>query len=176
MSQDSDFKTFVKNIASDSMGMLKHQKYSYQHLLENLRIKNKSLPNLYNIFLSYQITNAHQSGEDMNYTIEWVYNSCCAEHIDIQIFDINDTGDLSISYDYKTSIYEENEIKNIHQRILNVINQIIEKENIDLKDIEIVTPEEKEKLLNEFNKTELKYDEKETVISLFEKQAEKTPS
>ena len=176
MSQNIDFKTFVKNIASDSMGMLKHQKYSYQHLLENLRNKNKNIPNLYNIFLSYQVTNAHQSGEDMNYTIEWVYNGCCAEHIDIQIFDINDTGDLSISYDYKTSIYEEIDIQNLHYRILNIINQVIEKENINIRDIEIVTPAERRKIVEDFNKTELKYEKNETVISLFEKQAEKTPS
>ena len=175
MSQDIDFKTFVKNIATDSMSMLKHQKYSYQHLLENLRNKNKSIPNLYNILLSYQITNAHQSGEDMDYTIEWVYNGCCAEHIDIQIFDINDAGNLNIAYDYKTSIYEDADIENVHKRIENIINQVIEKENIEIKDIEIVTPDEKQKLVTQFNKTELKYDTKETVISLFEKQVEKTP-
>ena len=175
MNQANDFKTFVKNIALDSMGMLKHQKYSYQYLLENLRNKSKSVPNLYNIFLSYQITNAHQSGGDMTYRTEWVYNGCCAEHIDIQIFDINDTGSLNISYDYKTSIYEEQDIENLHKRILNIIDQVIEKENIELKDVEIVTPEEKQQLLTQFNKTELKYDTKETVISLFEKQVQLTP-
>ena len=43
MSQETDFKEFTKNIAIDSMNMLKHQKYSYQCLLENLREKNKSV-------------------------------------------------------------------------------------------------------------------------------------
>lgn len=175
MNQDDDFGTFVKNIALDSMGMLKHQKYSYQCLLENLRKKNKNIPNLYNILLSYQITNAHQNGGDMTYKTEWTFNGCCAENIDIQIYDLNDTGSLNIAYDYKTAIYEEEDIENLHKRILNIIDQVVAKENIDLKDIEIVTPDEKEKLINEFNKTELKYDTKETVISLFEKQVEKTP-
>lgn len=175
MNQDDDFGTFVKNIALDSMGMLKHQKYSYQCLLENLRKKNKNIPNLYNILLSYQITNAHQNGGDMTYKTEWTFNGCCAENMDIQIYDLNDTGSLNIAYDYKTAIYEEEDIENLHKRILNIIDQVVAKENIDLKDIEIVTPDEKEKLINEFNKTELKYDTKETVISLFEKQVEKTP-
>lgn len=175
MNQDDDFGTFVKNIALDSMGMLKHQKYSYQCLLENLRKKNKNIPNLYNILLSYQITNAHQNGGDMTYKTEWTFNGCCAENMDIQIYDLNDTGSLNIAYDYKTAIYEEQDIENLHKRILNIIDQVVAKESIDLKDIEIVTPDEKEKLINEFNKTELKYDTKETVISLFEKQVEKTP-
>ena len=175
MNQNDDFKTFVKNISLDSMGMLKHQKYSYQSLLENLREKNKSVPNLYNILLSYQITNAHQTGGDMAYKTQWTFNGCCAENMDIQIYDLNDTGSLNIAYDYKTSIYEEKDINGLHKRILNIINQVITRANIKLKEIEIVTPEEKEKLIIGFNRTELEYDEKETVIRLFEKQVEKTP-
>ena len=52
--EDIEFKEFVKNIATDSMNMLKHQKYSYQSLLEELRKKDINIPNLYNILLSYQ--------------------------------------------------------------------------------------------------------------------------
>ena len=54
INEDIEFKQFIKNIARDSMDMLKHQKYSYQCLLEELRKENKSIPNLYNILLSAQ--------------------------------------------------------------------------------------------------------------------------
>ena len=64
---------------------------------------------------------------------------------------------------------------NIHRRILNIIKQVVSKEEIKLSEIDIVTPEEKEKLLVEFNKTELKYDENIPFIKYFEKQVEKTP-
>ena len=175
MGQTNDFKTFTKNIAIDSMSMLKHQKYSYQCLLENLRGKNKSVPNLYNILLSYQITNAHQNGGDITYSTQWTFNGCCAENMDIQIYDLDDTGSLNIAYDYKTSIYEEQDIENLHKRILNIIEQVITKENIDLKDIEIVTPEEKEKLLVKFNETELEYNPNIPIIKYFEQQVSKTP-
>ena len=176
MEQTMDFKTFIKNIAIDSMGMLKHQKYSYQSLLESLRKKNKNIPSLYNILLSYQVTNAHQNGEDMTYTTQWTFNGCCAENMDIQIYDLNDTGSLNIAYDYKTSIYTNQDIKDLHSRILNIIEQVVSQENIELKDIEIVTPKERQQLVIDFNKTELDYIEKETVISLFEEQVEKTPN
>lgn len=175
MDQSSDFKTFIKNIAIDSMGMLKHQKYSYQSLLENLREKNKTIPSLYNILLSYQITNAHQTGEGMTYKTQWTFNGCCAENMDIQIYDLNDTGSLNIAYDYKTSIYSVEDIEKLHKRILNIIKQVVSKENIDLKDIEIVTPEEKKQLVIDFNKTELEYDENVPIIKFFEEQASKTP-
>ena len=169
INEDIEFKQFIKNIARDSMDMLKHQKYSYQCLLEELRKENKSIPNLYNILLSYQITNAKQNEGTIEYETEWTFNGYCADNIDIQIYDLNDTGNLNIAYDYKTSIYKVEDIKNIHRRILNIIKQVVSKEEIKLSEIDIVTPEEKEKLLVEFNKTELKYDENIPFIKYFEK-------
>ena len=154
--EDIEFKEFIKNIAINSLNMLKHQKYSYQCLLEDLREKDKDIPNLYNILLSYQITNAQMSGGDIKYKTEWTFNGCCAENMDIQIYDLNDTGSLNIAYDYKTSIYEQTDIEKIHQRILYIIKQVISKQQIQIKDIEIVTPEEKKTLVKDFNKTELK--------------------
>ena len=175
INEDIEFKEFIKNIARDSMDMLKHQKYSYQCLLEELRKENKSIPNLYNILLSYQITNAKQNEGNIEYETEWTFNGYCADNIDIQIYDLNDTGNLNIAYDYKTSIYNSEDISNIHKRILNIMKQVVSKEEIKLSEIDIVTPEEKKKLLVEFNKTELKYDENIPFIKYFEKQVEKTP-
>ena len=171
-----DFNTFVKNISADSLNLLKHQKYSYQYLLEDLRHSNSKIPNLYNILLSYQITNTHMSGGDVNYKTEWTFNGYCAEDIDIQIHDINDTGALDISYDYKTCIYTEDDIKNIHLRILNIINQVVSSDNIALQDIEVITPDERKKLVEDFNKTDLEYNENIPIIQYFEKQAELTPN
>ena len=171
-----DFKTFTKNIAIDSLSMLKHQKYSYQSLLENLREKNKDIPNLYNILLSYQITNTQMDEGDVKYRTEWTFNGYCADNIDIQICDFNDTGSLSVSYDYKTNIYDGKDIENIHKRILNIISQVTRHENIKIKDIEIVTPEEKQQLIEDFNRTKLEYDENIPIIKFFEEQVNKTPN
>ena len=171
-----DFKTFTKNIATESLNMLKHQKYSYQCLLEELREKNKNIPNLYNILLSYQITNAQMNAGNIKYKTEWTFNGYCADDIEIQIYDLDDTQNLNIAYDYKTNIYEEKDIENLHKRIINIIMQVISHENIKIKEIDIVTPEEKQQLVTAFNKTELEYNKQETVIELFEKQVIKTPN
>ena len=173
--EELEFKQFTRKIAMNSMDVLKHQKYSYQCLLEDLRKKSKNIPNLYNILLSYQITNAQQTEGDVKYKTEWTFNGCCAEDMDIQIYDLNDTGSLNIAYDYKTSIYKGKDIEAIHKRILNIIKQVVSKEEIRLSEIDIVTEEEKERLIVEFNKTEFEYDKDATIIKAFEKQVLKTP-
>ncbi len=168
------FKTFVANIADSSMSMLRHQKYSYQYILEDLRKRDITLPNLYNIVLSYQITTAVT--EDLPYTTTWNFNGNCSDDLDIHIYDINDCGNLVVSYDYKISKYNETDIANIHERTMSMINQILNTNDIALKNIDIVTEKEKNELLYDFNNTALQYDETIPIISFFENQVKKTPN
>ena len=65
----------------------------------------------------------------------------------VQFFDLNSTGEITIAYDYQTQIYSESEISAIHQRILYIMEQILQKETILLNKIEIVTPSEKQEIL-----------------------------
>lgn len=54
---DSSFVDFSKSMARSCLSMLRHQRYPYQNILEDLRKLDSSIPNLYNVVLSYQITN-----------------------------------------------------------------------------------------------------------------------
>lgn len=167
------FNEFVKSISRQSLNMLRHQKYPYQTLLEDLRKENKNIQNLYNILFSYQITNTKNNDTNIDYNTEWSFNGNCADPINIHIHDLNDTGNLEILYDYQTSIYTLYDISSIHNRILSIISQVLSIENILLKNIEIITNKEKEIILSYFNNTSFPYDESVSVINLFEKQVKK---
>ena len=168
------FESFVTQIGKDTLSMLRHQKYSYQYILENLRKKDSSLPNLYNIMVSYQVNKA--SDDSSNYTTGWLFNHCTNNDLDIHIYDYNSEHKINISYDYSLNKYTKEDINLIHPRILNIINQILKNKDILLEDIEIATPAEKAQILNEFNNTKVKYPSEESVISLFEKQVNLTPN
>ena len=170
-----NFTKFVKTVCIDSLGMLKHQKYPYQLLLENLRKTNPTVPNLYNILISYQITNAKEIADDISYASKWNFNGNCSDELNIHLFDINDTGSLNIAYDYQTDIYSLSDIKQVHSRIVNIIEQILKDPDICLNNISIVTDEEKNQLLYDFNKTDLSYDKNKYIIQYFEDIADKKP-
>ncbi len=175
LNHDSLFGDFISKISTDFLKVFRHQKYPYQYLLEDLRAKNNSTPNLYNILISYQ--NSKTSSEDVKvpYTSRWVENNNISDDIDIHIFDVNDTGNINIAYDYLISKYSIDDICFIHARILHIINQILENNEIKLNEIEIVTPDEKRKILYDFNNTKADYPKDKTITQLFEEQVEKTP-
>ena len=169
------FSSFLSSIATNSMSLLRHQKYSYQSIIEDLRKRQNDLPALYNIMISYQITKMNEEQETIPHDSVWYFNKTIADDIDIHIFDLNDTNELNIAYDYKIDKYTSEDMKNIHNRILTIISQVLENKDIKLSDIEIVTDEEKHKLIYEFNNTKTDYPKNKTVTQLFEEQVKLTP-
>ena len=173
--ESADFRSIIKSIAQSSMAMLRYQKYSYQMLLEDLRKKDNSIPHLYDIMLSYQVTKANDKTSEIPYEVEWIPSTTISNSIYIHLHDNNDDGKLNIAYDYQIEKYTKQDILNIHNRILHIIEQVLQDENCLEKDVEIVTTEEKYQILNVFNDTQKNYPKDKTIIDLFELQVEKTP-
>lgn len=176
LKEADSFLDFAKRIAFDSLGMFRHQKYPYQNILEDLRKKNPSQPNLYDILISYQNTRTNRNYADIPYSVKWTFNHNVADSMQIHLFDMNDEGLLNISYDYRLDQYEEEDICALHERICFMIEQILGSPTLLLKDMEIVTPKEKHMLLHDFNDTVFAYDKTKTVVTLIEEQVEKTPN
>ena len=175
LNRELPFAYFAKKIASDTMSVFRHQKYSYQSILEDLRKRDPSIPNLYNVILSYQITKAVEESNQIHYSTDWVFNGNCADELQIHLFDLNDEATMTVAYDYKAEQFNAQEIAHLHARILTIIHQIIVNNDILLKEIEIVTPEEKHQILYDFNNTKVNYPRDKTIVDLFEEQVTKTP-
>ena len=154
---NSTFIEFVSNIAKDSLSMLRHQKYPYQYLLENLRNKYNSVPHLYDNLISYQITKTIDKTIDLPYSVHWVEANQISCGINIHIHDNDDSGNLTMCYDYLIDKYSSSDIISTHNRILNVVEQLLNNIKIFMKDIDIVTVEEKNKLLYDFNNYKTDY-------------------
>lgn len=171
---DVSFKSLAGSVATKLMGILRHQKYSYNSILEDIRSKNGNIPNLYNILISYQITKAFD-GSLGDYKTDWIFNNYCANDFNIHIYDINDTGSLLIDYDFLVDKYSKDDVINVNNRILYMIGQILENGDIISRDIEIITPDEKNKVLNVFNDTKVDYQLDKTVVDMFEESVDLYP-
>lgn len=175
LKDDIEFKEFATNIGTSLFSIFKHQKYPYLSLLEDLRHKDSTIPNLYNILISYQNIRSTAQVSETPFEITWVPAPYTSDDIDIHIYDMNDTGNINIAYDYQVSKYSMQDILDIHERILGLINQVLNNSSIVINNFELVTESEKEKLLNDFNDTKATYDKSKTISMLFEEQAKKTP-
>ena len=175
MKGDISFIDFAKKISFDCLGMFRHQKYPYQNILEDIRKKNPTQPNLYDILISYQNTRTNRNTSKVPYEVRWTFNHNLADSMQIHLSDMNDDGLLNISYDYRLDKYDEDDILYLHERICFMIDEVLKDKSLLINNIEIVTPKEKDVILNKFNDTYLKYDTTKTVVDYFEEQVKKTP-
>lgn len=176
LSEDLRFTDFSSSIAKDTMAMFRHQKYPYQKVLEEVRKTNSNLPNLYDILISYQNTKTNRNNSELDYSVEWTFSHQVADSMQIHLFDMNDIGILNIAYDFKTSLYSDEDIELLHKRIIAMVQQILSQPDILTSDIEIVSSNERTILLEAFNQTDLTYEKEQNIISIFEEQVRKTPN
>lgn len=55
----------------------------------------------------------------------------------IELYDLNSTGDLNIIYYYQIAKYSKERIIDIHNRIVNIIEQVLEKNEVNIEYIKI---------------------------------------
>lgn len=161
--------------SKEILAVLRHQKFSYLELLDYIRNKFNVNRGLYDVIISYQNAKTNSNISEIPYYAEWDFNGYISETLNIHISDIDNTNKLNIYYDYQTIKHNENDINNIHNRILYIAKQIIENENITINDIDIV-PENEKHIINSINMENVNFPYNKTVVDLFEQQVKETPN
>lgn len=174
-SKDITFKSYLKDVSVKSLSLLRHQRYSYQYILDDIRKKNINFPNLYNILLSYQIGKSASDTTDFDYTVRWTHSSTNSDELDIHIFEYDNVNSLlNIAYDYQNKKFSHEEIQRLHYRICYIIEQVLYNNSVKLSNIELIIPDERNFILNSYNSSSNKKITK-TIIDLFETQVANTP-
>ncbi len=167
---NSCFYDAITALSKSQFSYLRHQKYPLQTLITNLKNKFNTKENIYDTSVSYQNARTNHLVENVSYDSHWLFSGFSAIPLLFHIYDMDDTNSFSFLYDYQESQYQYSQIKEIHNRLLYIMGQIMENQKILIKDIELVTEEEKNRLLNEFNQTIVKYDTSKTILDLWEEQ------
>ncbi|MBQ9279588.1 MAG: amino acid adenylation domain-containing protein [Clostridia bacterium] len=166
----------IKEITISELGALRHQRYPYAELQKYYTAQFGRANNLYDILFSYQNAKADNQGLDFDFESKWVFTDHQVESIVISISDIDGKDVARIDYDFLTHIFSDEEIVKTNDRLLYLASQMMRNIDIPVKDLEIVTPAEKEILVDKLNDTLVPYDKNATIATLFSKAAKETPN
>lgn len=165
------FKEYVNELKKTTVQSFSHSCYPYNLLIKQVQEHGEDE---FNISFSYE--NADQRTPSMD-EVYFQPISFMPDTQDYEItFDLQEKNDgIEINFSYMKDLYDERDMKYLLERFLYITNQIIEKKALQLEEIEILLEDEKDQVLHQFNDTKMQLDKTETVVSLFEKQVEKTP-
>ena len=167
-------KSFSENLSSveeTALSVFRHERYNYGDVLTNLRKEFNFGEKLYDTMISYQ--NAKVGGADAETT--WYHGGEQSESLQIHIDDRDSEGIFRVHYDYLTEKFTGDEIEKIHRHICNLLFDGIANPNKKMHELNILTPEEQQKLIYTFNDTAVEYPKDKCVHQLFEEQVKRTP-
>ena len=165
------YLNFILDLKKDYFNILRNQKYPYTAILEDLRKTTNISKSLYDISFSYQNARDNNELSSINYTTGWVFNGCVSNNMDIHIYDMDNTGDLSILFDYRKDLFKASDVEEIYNNLINILNQIISNPNILLKDISSIDKNVEDFIMNNYNSTKAEFPVNTPIIKLFEEQA-----
>lgn len=175
MPGDVSFDDFAKTVSNEWFRVLKHQKYPYELLLADLRKKHKGLEALYDITLSYQNVQFEKDTENITYEGRWHFSGSQVNSLSIHINDREGEGSLILDYDHLVPLFSIKEIEYIHNHCVNILTDAVMHPSKKLYELDVMSPEEMERVMVEFNAAKADYPLDRGIDALFAEQARKTP-
>lgn len=167
-----NFIDYAKNIASGQMKMYKHLKYPDYEITKYFNQKNNTHGPIYDFVFSYQNAKTDKDTVMFETKTRWMEAGQQLNSLMIHFKDTEDTGRPILIYDYLSEIFTGQDIDILNKRIMEICKQVLT--NIQLADIEIITSEEKQYLVNNCNNTYFEYDRNSTIVSRLEKTISET--
>lgn len=172
---DESFHALSERVLGICSEVYRHQRFPYDQIMKIVREKHDIKENLYDIVLSYQNNKLHKS-DSIDYMSRWHFNGYQSNSLTIHINDRDDTGTMIINYDYHEDLYYDKEIEFLHQHLVTLFWHALDNPHKAICKIDMLTENEKRKVLYDFNKTEMNYPREKLIHQLFEEQVERTPN
>ncbi|MEO6732561.1 MAG: amino acid adenylation domain-containing protein [Ferruginibacter sp.] len=168
-------KDLLKNIAGSRKADYPHQNYLIIDLVKSLKI-NASDSFLYDVIINNVPFNFDLDfGAGIHPTIQWLQSEY--EKLPLQVVwrDYGNQQPLELALHYSYEHFTTEEIELLAQRIIFILEQFPAALDTNIGNIKIVPPKEQQ-LLNEFEGKAVAYHRKQSIVNLFERQAESTPN
>jgi len=149
------------------------QKYPYDLLIKDLGLGKKGYDSLFKMSVNYYNSKYVNNINGVTVEVQEYYSGNQSYSLQLTVNEWRDNN-ITLNFDYKTSEYSVQEIQVMHHSMINIIKEILIKENVEVKDIKLLSEEEINHKIYTINSTNSNYPNK-TVCELFEEQAIKTP-
>lgn len=164
---NSSFEDFLRTISLNCFNAFDHQTYPFDALVKSLEISRDVSRNpLFDTMFIYQ------NDEDFNINLEGLKSSHISYDNHTSKFDfsmeiIPRGNDLSISLEYCTKLFSMDFMKNLINHYVNILDTILSNPKVLISEISMLSNDERNKILIDFNNNELTYPSEKSIIELF---------
>jgi amino acid adenylation domain-containing protein len=173
------FGDFLQEVKANTLEAFENQDYQYEDLVEKVVTTRDTGRNpLFDVV--FALENKELTGESRRMVLRGATMSRCDYDEPVSKFDLTmfvEEGDerLSFTFEYSTALFKKETIERFAGCFKKVISTALEVPNIRLEDIEIISDEERRRILYDFNDTRIDVPVEKSIHELFEEQTRRTP-
>lgn len=152
-----------------------HQKYPFDLLVKDLELNKKGYGDLFHTCINYYNTHLVSELDGMPIENEEFYNGKQMYSLQLIIREWSRENEFQLDIDYKVQEYTSEQIEQMYQSLIYLIDQILLFPERKLCEFSLISEDEQNKLIYEFNSTDTDYPKHKTITQLFEEQVASTP-
>ena len=172
---EKTFREFFAGVKQRTLQALENQDYPFEDLVEQAAAgRDLSRNPIFDVMFVLQ--NMERRGMEIEGLKLKPYNfEYGTAKFDMTLTGVEYEKGLLLTIEYMTGLFKETTIQRFIKYFKIILEKVLDNSEIKLKEIEIISAEEKNRLLYDFNQTDAHYPQDKTVHRLFENQAEQTP-
>ncbi|MEK4732085.1 non-ribosomal peptide synthase/polyketide synthase [Paenibacillus sp. FSL L8-0641] len=173
---EKTFAEFLKEVRENSIRAYENQDYQFEELVEKLNVKRDMSRNpLFDTMFVLQNTGSSELKIDRLKFIPYT-NEFRISKFDLTLNARETQEGIAFDLEYATRLFKKETVERFAAHYLNVLEEITVYPGKRLSEIDMLSQEEKQKILYDFNDTKVRYPKDKTIHQLFEEQVEKTPN
>nr|NIM14698.1 amino acid adenylation domain-containing protein [Candidatus Aminicenantes bacterium]NIM81428.1 amino acid adenylation domain-containing protein [Candidatus Aminicenantes bacterium]NIN20828.1 amino acid adenylation domain-containing protein [Candidatus Aminicenantes bacterium]NIN44614.1 amino acid adenylation domain-containing protein [Candidatus Aminicenantes bacterium]NIN87430.1 amino acid adenylation domain-containing protein [Candidatus Aminicenantes bacterium] len=167
------FKEFLQEVKERTLLAFENQDYQFEDLVERIEVNRDASRNpLFDVVFVLQnieITEVEIPGLKLS---PYEFENKTAK-FDLTLWGFEREDRLSFSLEYCTKLFKETTIERFIKYFVKIISVVIESPGEKIADIDIISEEEKQQLLYDFNNTKANFPSDKTLHELFAEQVER---
>ncbi|NOQ24220.1 MAG: amino acid adenylation domain-containing protein [Bacteroidales bacterium] len=169
-------KVFLEKLKQNTLEAFENQDYQFEDLVENISIERDISRNpVFDVMFNFQNqtdTKADLSGLESE---QYVHRSGLSK-FDLTLAAVDYGEQLMLSFEYCTKLFKAETIERYIGYFKQIVNQLTINSEKELSEIDILSAEEKQQLLYDFNDTKIDFAKDKAIHEIFEEQVKRTPN
>ncbi|MCP5052806.1 MAG: AMP-binding protein, partial [bacterium] len=172
---EKQFSEFLAQVKSNCLQAFENQDYQYENLVDAVVTdRDLSRNSLFDVMLVFQNMDRHQL-EIPGLTLTPYDYNVGSSKFDLTLTMVEGRDGLTGFVTYSTALFNENAIKRFIGYFKQVLTVVLRDRSQQLSGVELLSGDEKQQLLFDFNVAQTQYPGEKTIHRVFEEQAARTP-
>ncbi|MCK4257326.1 MAG: amino acid adenylation domain-containing protein [Halanaerobiales bacterium] len=169
-SSEKTFAQLLNEVKDDTLRAYENQDYQFEMLVEKLHLERDMSRNpLFDVLFILQ--NISDEKMEKSSTVNFELN---ISKFDLTLMAIELKDGMQFTFEYRSKLFKPQTIERLAKHYINILNAFSQNSDILISNIDLLSNEERNMILDEFNSAEIKCSQK-TIHQLFEEEVEKTP-